>query len=370
MAGALPLAAQKKEYLVYFGTYTRKLSKGIYVSRLNLKDGSLSEPQLAAEVANPSFLAVHPSNKTLYAVSEMGAGAAPPGGAVTSFSIDHSTGKLSKLNMVSSKGGGPCHLNVDRTGKTLVVVNYGTGSTAAMAVKADGSLAESTSFIQHQGSSVNQSRQQGPHAHSVNISPDNRFAVVADLGLDRVLVYKLDAANSTIAPNDPPYTSVKPGSGPRHFTFHPNGKYAYVINEILCTVTAFQWDAAKGVLTEIETVSTLPAGVAVEKSYSTAEVRPHPSGKFLYGSNRGHNTIAVFQVDSKTGKIKLVDNTSTQGKIPRNFNLDPSGKWLYAENQDSDNVVAFAIDQKTGKLTPTGKTYTVGTPVCIRFVAV
>ncbi len=368
MAGALPLAAQKgRDYFVYFGTYTRKTSKGIYVSRLNTADGSLSEPQLAAEVGNPSFVAIHPSGKTLYAVSEQ---IGQAGGAVTAFSIDHGSGNLSKLNMVSSKGDGPCHLNVDKTGKALVVVNYGSGATAAMAVKADGSLAESTSFIQHQGSSVNPQRQQGPHAHSVNISADNRFAVVADLGLDKVLVYKLDAAAAKIAPNDPPFTAVKPGSGPRHFTFHPKGKYAYVINEIACTVTAFQYDAARGALTEIETVSTLPAGMAVAKGYSTAEVRAHPSGKFLYGSNRGHNTIAVFQIDGKSGKLKLVDNTDTQGKIPRNFNLDPTGKWLFAANQDSDSVVMFAIDPSTGKLSPTGKTLNVGTPVCIRFVAV
>ncbi len=367
MAGTLPLAAQKSgNYLVYFGTYTRKASKGIYVSRFNARDGSLSEPELAAEIGNPSFVAIHPGGKNLYAVSELDGG----GGAVTAFSIDSKSGKLAQLNRVSSKGGGPCHLNVDRTGKALIVVNYGTGSTAAIAVKADGSMVESASFVQHKGSSVNPQRQEGPHAHSVNISADNRFAVVADLGLDRVLVYKFDAANATIAPNDPPFTAVKAGSGPRHFTFHPKGRYAYVINEIACTVTAFQYDAAGGRLTEIETVSTLPAGVAVAKGYSTAEVRAHPGGKFLYGSNRGHNTIAVFQIDQKTGKLTLVENASTQGEIPRNFNLDPTGKWLLAANQNSDSVVEFSVDQASGKLTPSGKKLTVGTPVCIRFVAV
>jgi 6-phosphogluconolactonase len=367
---ASPLAAAKKanEYLIYFGTYTRKNSKGIYVSRLDARTGSISEPELAGEVASPSFVAIHPTGQYLYAVSEQNTTGGQAGGAVTSFGIDKSSGKLTRLNQVSSKGGGPCHLNVDKTGKTLVVVNYGTGSTAAMAVKADGSLAESSSYIQHQGSSVNKQRQQGPHAHSVNISPDNRFAVVADLGMDKVLVYRLDPAKSSIEPHEPASTSVKPGSGPRHFTFHPSGRYAYVINEMLSTVTAFRYDAARGALSEIATVSTLPEGFSGNNS--TAEVVAHPNGRFIYGSNRGHNSIAVFQVDRKTGSIKLVDNTPTQGEIPRNFAIDPTGKWLFAANQNSDSVVQFRIDGKTGKLTPTGKTLKVDVPVCIRFVAV
>ncbi|MDX1982656.1 MAG: lactonase family protein [Bryobacteraceae bacterium] len=367
LAASRLAAKTPREYLVYFGTYTRKNSKGIYVSRLDARTGALTEPVLAAEVGSPSFVAIHPTGQYLYAVSEQEATGGQPGGAVTSFVIDRASGKLTRLNQVSSKGGGPCHLNVDRSGKTLVVVNYGTGSTAAMAVKADGSLAESLSYIQHQGSSVNKQRQQGPHAHSVNISPDNRFAMVADLGLDKVLVYRLDPAKSAIEPNEPASTSVKPGSGPRHFTFHPSGRYAYVINEIASTVTAFSYDAARGALTEIATISTLPAGFSGNNS--TAEVVAHPGGRFLYGSNRGHNSIAVFRIDRKTGGITLIDNTSTQGEIPRNFAIDPTGKWLFAANQNSASVVVFAIHAKTGKLTATGKSVNVDTPVCVRFVA-
>lgn len=361
------MAAKPSKFLVYFGTYTRKDSKGIYVVRFNAADGSVGQPELAAEVSNPSFLAIHPNRKNLYCVSELYATKpGEPGGAVTAFAIDAQSGKLNKLNQVSSKGGGPCHLNVDKTGRTLVVVNYGTGSTAAMAVQPDGSLKESESFIQHRGSSVDKQRQQGPHAHSVNLSFDNRFAMVADLGTDQVLVYKLDPAASTIAPNDPPFAKVKPGSGPRHFTFHPGGRFAYVINEMASTVTAFHYDAARGALTEIETVSTLPSGWTGNNS--TAEVVAHPSGKFLYGSNRGHNSIAVFHVDRKSGKVKLVENTSTQGEIPRNFAIDPTGAWLFACNQNSASVVVFKIDPTTGKLQPSGKTLQIDAPVCTRFV--
>jgi 6-phosphogluconolactonase len=249
------------------------------------------------------------------------------------------------------------------------VANYNSGSCACLAVKPDGSLVESTSFIQHKGSSTDPRRQTGPHAHSVNISANNRFLIVADLGLDQVLVYKFDPANATITPNDPPFAKVAPASGPRHFNFHPKNKFAYVINEMACTVTAFTWNANKGVLTEIQTLSTLPAG-AKGNNFSTAEVRAHPNGKFLYGSNRGHNTIAVFSVDQSKGTLTLVENVSTEGQIPRNFNIDPSGKWLLAANQNSDNVVVFSIDQASGKLKPTGQQLKVDTPVCIRFVPV
>jgi 6-phosphogluconolactonase len=366
LAGAAPLAfaAKSTEYYTYFGCYTRKTSKGVHVAKFDTATGKLTEAELAGEVGNPSFVAIHPNNRYLYAVTEAG-----QEGAITSFSIDHATGKLTKINEASSKGSGPCHLNVDRTGRSLVVANYNSGSCACLAVKPDGSLVESTSFIQHKGSSTDPRRQTGPHAHSVNISANNRFLIVADLGLDQVLVYKFDPANATITPNDPPFAKVAPASGPRHFNFHPKNKFAYVINEMACTVTAFTWNANKGVLTEIQTLSTLPAG-AKGNNFSTAEVRAHPNGKFLYGSNRGHNTIAVFSVDQSKGTLTLVENVSTEGQIPRNFNIDPSGKWLLAANQNSDNVVVFSIDQASGKLKPTGQQLKVDTPVCIRFVPV
>jgi 6-phosphogluconolactonase len=350
-------------YIVYYGDYTQKSSKGIYYGRFDAATGKATEPQLAAEMSNPSFVALHPNGKNLYAVSEMGAG----GDSVSAFAIDRSSGKLRKLNTVSSKGTMPCHVNVDWSGRALVVANYGSGSVAAMALKPDGSLTEPASFIQHKGKSVNPQRQEGPHAHSVNISKDNRFLIVGDLGLDEVLVYRFDAASATITPNDPPFAKVKPGSGPRHFTFHPSGKYGYVINEMASTVTAFTWDGARGVLKEIQTISTLPDGY--KGNTTTAEVVAHPNGKFLYGSNRGHNSLAVFAI-ATNGTIRRIENISTQGKIPRNFAIDPTGKWLLAANQDSDNVVIFSVDGNTGHLTATGQQLKMGSPVCVRFLAV
>ncbi|MBI4904192.1 MAG: lactonase family protein [Acidobacteria bacterium] len=368
-AAAVPLSAAKasRNYIVYFGTYTRKNSKGIYMSRFDAATGKLSDPELAAEVANPSFLAIHPNRRNVYAVSEMAAPGGGTGGALTAFTME-TGGKLKRLNTVSTKGTGPCHINVDKTGKAIVVANYNSGSAAAMAVNADGSLRESTSFVQHQGKSVNAQRQSGPHAHSVNISADNRYVVVADLGLDQVLVYKFDAPKATIAPNTPPFATVKPGSGPRHFSFHPKGKYAYVINEMVATVTAFAYNAKLGTLKEIQTISTVPAGYTTPGN-STAEIRVHPNGKFLYGSNRGHNSLAVFAINGD-GTLRYIKNVSTEGQIPRNFNLDPTGRWLLAANQNSDNVVAFAVDPSTGDLKPTGQQLKVDLPVCVRFVAV
>lgn len=357
-----PLAASDR-FLVYFGTYTggKSTSKGIYVARFDAGAGTLSDPELAAEIVNPSFLAIHPNRRFLYAVGETGG---PQGGSVTAFAIERPGGRLRLLNQVSSRGRGPCHINVDATGRYVLVVNYSSGSTVAIALKDDGSLGESTGFVQHQGSSVNPKRQEGPHAHSVNLSPDNRFAVVADLGLDQVLVYRFDASRGTLEPNDPPFARVAPGSGPRHFAFHPSGRFAYVINELASTITAFRWDGQQGILTEIQTVSTLPKDFSGENY--TAEVVVHPNGRFLYGSNRGHDSIAAFAIDGE-GKLSLLSLTPTQGSFPRNFALDPTGRWLFAANQRSDNVVLFRVDPKSGKLEPAGRTLQIGAPACVRF---
>lgn len=357
--------AAGQQYLAYFGTYTQgeNAGKGIYAYRFDPASGEMTEIGLAVEVGSPSFLAVHPNNKYLYAVTEDG-----KEGAVSAFEIDHQSGKLTLLNQVSSQGSGPCHLNVDATGKMLAVANYGSGGTSSFQVNADGTLSEAVSAIQHVGSSVDESRQKGPHGHSVNFSPDNRFVITADLGTDKLYVYKADPATGKIEPNDPPSGEVKPGSGPRHFTFHPSGKFCYAINEMGNTVTAFDWDAARGAMQEIQMISTLPEGYA--ETTHTAEVRAHPSGKFLYGSNRGHDSIAVFSVDPATGKLTAVEQVSTGGGAPRNFNLDPTGKYLFAENQNSNTVVAFAIDQASGKLTPTGQVLNVPRPVCLRWVPV
>jgi 6-phosphogluconolactonase len=354
--------------LVYVGTYTGPKSQGIYAYRLDLASGKCAPLGLAAAVKSPSFLAVHPDRKHLYSVNEIDELDGKPTGGVSAFAIDTSTGKLTLLNQQSSRGAGPCHLVVDRTGKTVLVANYGGGSVAALPLESDGSLRPAASFIQHAGHSVTPSRQAGPHAHSINVDLNNRFAMAADLGLDQVLVYKLDPAAGKLTPNDPPAASVKPGSGPRHFAFHPGGKNAYVINEILCTATAFAYDPARGVLTELQTINTLPDGVSLKPEFSTAEIQVHPSGKFVYGSNRGHDSITVFAVDEPSGTLRFVENQSTQGKTPRGFGIDPSGKFLLAGNQDSHTVVVFRIDPTTGKLSATGQQLEVGSPVCVKFV--
>ena len=357
------------ECLVYVGTYTGGgKSQGIYAYRLDLATGKCTPLGLAAEVKNPSFLAIHPSHEFLYSVSEISDLDGKPTGGVSAFAVDLSTGKLTKLNHQSSEGRGPCHVMVDRTGSTVMVANYGGGSIASYPIAADGRLAPAASAIQHEGKSVNPQRQEAPHAHSINVSPDNRFAVAADLGLDKLLVYRLDPATSKLVANDPPSASVKSGSGPRHFAFHPSGKTAYVINELACTVTVFDYDAKRGVLTERQTVSTLPEGEKVEPGYSTAEVQVHPSGRFVYGSNRGHDTITVFAVDPKDGTLRQIQNESTQGHTPRGFGIDPTGRFLLAGNQASDTVTVFRIDQKSGRLVPTGEKLDVGAPVCVKFI--
>lgn len=359
---SLPLPAAAAEYITYIGTGGRE-SKGIYAFRFDSKSGKLDPIGLVAETRRPSFVALHPNRRFLYAVSESNSG------AVSAFSIDAKTGKLTLLNTVSSKGAGPCYVQVDHAGKNVLVANYGGGSVAVLPIDADGKLRESVSFVQHTGAVADVKRQGGPRAHSFNPSPDNRFAVAADLGLDELLVYRFDAAAGTIAPNDPPFAKVAPRSGPRHFAFHPSGKFAYAINEISCTVTAFGYDARNGVLKEIQTTSTLPKDVKVTDALSTAEVQVHPSGKFLYGSNRVHDSIAVFSIASN-GTLTLLENVPTQGKIPRNFGIDPTGSFLLAANQDSNTIVVFRIDKKTGRLTPTGQTVEVPTPMCVKFLAV
>ena len=356
------------EQFVYFGTYTGAKSKGIYVSRFDSATGKLSEPELAAETKNPSFLAVHPSEKFLYAVGEVNDTQGKRGGAVNAYAIEAKTGKLTPLNQQSSGGTGPCHVSVDATGKCIMVANYGGGSIAALPIRADGSLGEAATIIQHTGSSVNPARQTKAYAHFIVPSPDNRFALTCDLGLDKVLVYQLDPATAKLTTNNPPSAVVAPGSGPRHLVFSPDGKFVYVINEMKLTITAFTYDAATAAMAEVQTISTLPAGHVFSDKDSCAEIVVHPSGKFVYGSNRGHDSIAVFSVDTKTGKLMLVQHESTQGKTPRHFAVDPSGKWLFAENQNADSVVVFAIDAATGKLKPTGQTLTVGSPVCAVFV--
>jgi 6-phosphogluconolactonase len=350
---------------VFIGTYTGGKSQGIYRARIDLSSGALSGLELAAKIKDPSFLAIHPSGKFLYAVGEVGTFAGKTGGALSAFAVDPASGNLKLLNQQSSRGAGPCHVNVDREGKNLLVANYGGGSVAVLPIEADGRLREASDFVQHAGKSVNPRRQERPHAHSINLDPAGRFAVVADLGLDKVLVYKFDAAAGRLIPNEPPHASVAPGAGPRHFAFHPSGRYAYVNNEIHSTVTAFRYDSTAGTLSELHTISTLPGE---HKGNSTAEVLVHPSGKFLYVSNRGHDSLAIFRIDESTGRVSVVGHQPTGGKTPRNFAIDPTGQWILAENQSSDTIVAFKIDPQSGKLDPTGQKLEVPSPVCVRFL--
>ena len=358
--------------LVWFGTYTGGpgKSEGIYVSRFDTATGRLSPPTLAATAKNPSFLALHPNLPVLYAVSEVADADGKPTGAVLAFGIDPTSGRLTPKNHQPSGGKGPCHVSVDRTGRAVVAANYGGGSVICLGITADGSLAPAVtappgSFIQHEGSSVNPQRQQGPHAHSIFPSADGRFAVACDLGLDKVFVHALDAGKATLAPHG--FATVAAGAGPRHFAFHPNGKFGYSVNELDRTVTAFSYDSAAGVLTPIGSVSTLPPDVTQTDGFSTAEIVAHPGGRFLYASNRGHHSIAMFALDPANGRPSFLGAEPIRGKTPRNFSIDPSGRFLLAGGQESDTVTVFAIDPETGRLSFTGHSLDVPAPVCIRF---
>lgn len=353
------------KYRVYIGTYNSEKSEGIYQSEFDVATGVLSEAQLAGKANRASFLAIHPTKKYLYAVSEISDVGGKKSGGVSAFAIDPKSGNLTLLNQEPSEGDGPCHLVVDAAGKNVLVANYGGGSVAALAIGADGKLAKSVSFLQHHGHSVNPQRQKEPHAHSINLDPQNKFAFAADLGLDQVLIYKFDGAAAKLTPNDPPFAKVAPGAGPRHFAFHTSGKFAYVINEMGNTVTVFAYDATHGKMTEIQMISTLPADFQ-ETSY-TAEVVVHPSGKYLYGSNRGHNSLAVYAIDQATGKLTSLEFPLVGGGVPRNFNVDPTGQYVLVGNQDDDTISVMKVGGD-GRLTLLRNDVPAPRPVCIKFV--
>jgi 6-phosphogluconolactonase len=359
----LTTAASAADVTVFVGTYTNAQSKGIYSVQFDEASGKLSAPTLAVESDSPSFLAMHPTGRYLYAANEHPSGPANAPGTVSAFAVDG--GKLKLINIVSSRGAGPCHVAVDRTGHWLFVANYTGGSIAAFPIQANGGLGEASSFFQHTLTSV-EPRQKGPHAHIVVLSPDNRFLLVADLGGDRVFVYRFDERSGKLTLNDPPAGILPPGSGPRHIAFSRDGKLLYVLSELKDTVTTFRWDAGKGALESTETLSALPAGYTGPKS--GAEIAVHPTGKFLYTSNRGHDSIAMFAI-AADGKLTASGHEPTRGKTPRNFAIDPTGKFLLAANQDSSTIAVFRIDEKTGKLSPVGDPAAVPTPVSILFMS-
>jgi 6-phosphogluconolactonase len=345
---------------LYFGTYTRDGSKGIYALTLDPATGALTAPEVAAEAKGPSFIALSPDHRFLYAVSESEQMAA-------AFAVAPGTGQLTSLQLPQPAGGvAPCHLAVDATGRTLVVANYHTGIVAALPIRADGTLGPPGSVIQHNGSSINPERQASPHVHSVTVSPDNRHVIVCDLGLDKIFTYRLDPAAAKLTPAEPPFVATAPGAGPRHFKFSPDGRHAFAIAEMGSTLTAYAYVSANGALTPLDTRSTLPADF--KGTSSCAEVRVHPNGRFVYGSNRGHDSIAVFAFAAASGRLTPVEFTPTGGKSPRNFALSPDGAWLVAANQYSNSLTVFRVDADTGRLTRVAASAQISTPVCVLFL--
>ena len=352
--------------LLYVGTYTNVGSKGIYLYNMDLATGRLSPMGLAAETPNPTFLDLDAQGKFLYVANEIDSFDGQPSGAVSAFSIARGTGKLTLLNQRSSKGGGPCHILLDHSGKNVLVANYGGGSMAVLPIQPDGRLGEATAFMQHQGKSINPERQEKPHAHCVALDAANRFAFVCDLGTDKIMIYRFDPAQGTLSPAARSFAAVKPGAGPRHLAFHPDGRHAYLINELSSSVTVLTYDAEQGTLQGLQSISTLPGDFRGQDI--AAEITVHPSGKFLYTSNRGHDSITVFGIDSQKGTLTFVECQATQGKNPRHFGIDPTGNYLIAANQDSNNLVVFAINSETGKLKSTGQVLELPSPVCVKFL--
>ena len=356
---------------VYFGTFTDTTSRGIYVSRLDMDTGKLSAPQLAAAIGNPNYLAISPDGRFLYAAAR--ADANSTNGAVCAFAIDGGTGKLRLLDQKSSGGSVVCYAGLDAAGQCMFAANYGSGSVKSFHMNADGTLADGT-FIQHYGSSINPGRQKGPHAHCFVAAPDGRFALACDLGLDKVVVYKFNPLDATLTPNDPPFATLEPGSGPRHVVFSPDGKTACVISEMACTVTVFDWDAVAGKLTGRQSLPLLPPG-EYQDTFTAAEIAYRPDGRFVYATVRGPmvpgaNSVSVLAADAKTGNLSLIQNLPCGGNFPRGMAVDPSGRWLVVGNQKSGTVTVFGIDTNTGKLTLTGQVLEVGSAVDVKFAPI
>jgi 6-phosphogluconolactonase len=358
-------AERNGELLVYVGTYTSGKSEGIYLYRLKLVSGELKHLATTKGVKDPSFLVLAPSRRYLYAVNEVEEFAGKKSGALSAFAVDQRTGELRLLNQQPSLGGAPCYVVVDQTGRFVLVANYVGGNVAVLPVRSNGSLSEATDVKQDLGSSINAERQEGPHAHCIVLDPANLFAYACDLGTDKIMIFRFDTRRGKLIPGTTPFVQVKPGAGPRHLTFYPSGKFAYVINEMHATITAFAHDQITGNLREVQTVPTLPKDFTGENT--SADIHVSPDGRFLYCSNRGHDSIAAFKINPLNGKLTFIAHESTGGKTPRNFAIDPTGAFLLVANQHSDNIVTFRRDRKTGRLSATGHVIEVPSPVCLKF---
>ena len=358
--------ASDYQYLVYVGTYTGKGSEGICAYRFDPASGESSLAGLAAATDNPSFLTVDPNGRFLYAVNELDTFRNEPTGAVSAFAIDRKSGKLKLLQQVSSLGRGPAHLSLDKTARFLLVANYNSGNYAVFPIGDDGRLGQHSAFVQDVGSSVNPERQAEPHAHSIQVTPDNRFVLVADLGIDELLIYQFNTGTGSLTPANPKSVKVDPGAGPRHIAFAPSGKFVYLINEMGSTVTVFAYDSDSGTLQTEQTVSTLPKNFVGKNT--AAEIAVDEKGSFLYVSNRGDDSIVVFSINPDNGNLTALERVPSGGKNPRYFAIDPSGKWLFAANQDSNDIRLFQINPKSGRLTPTPRSLKVVSPVCVCFV--
>ena len=359
----------KQEMLVYIGTYTsgKSKSEGIYVHKLNLDSGELKPYLTVKNVVEPSYLTLDKSRKYLYAVNETETYEGKKSGAVSAFAIDQKTGDLAFLNKQPSLGGAPCFVTVSENQKFVLVANYLGGNVAVFPIETGGKLGASIDLQQNSGSGPNKDRQEAAHAHSINLDGKNRFACLCDLGVDKIFIYEFDHKNGKLKPNAAQeFFQTKAGAGPRHFAFHKNGKHAFVINELDSSVTSLSFDENRGTLKEIQTVAALPADF--KDANTCADLHISPNGKFLYGSNRGHDSLVIYKIDEKSGKLEYVEHASTQGKTPRNFVISPDGKFLLAANQNSDSVAVFRIDEQSGKLAPTGNTAQVPSPVCLKLI--
>jgi 6-phosphogluconolactonase len=343
--------------LVIIGTYTQKGSEGVYLYNFNPKNGQLSPLSITKNLVNPSFLAISPNRKFVYVVEETS------NGKVNAFRLDEKKGELTLLNTKLVKGDDPCHIEVDKTGKWVLVGNYSSGNLSVFPVQTDGSLGEAQQVIQHEGKSINPDRQEKPHVHSVNISPNNQEVLVVDLGIDKVMAYQFNSDSGKLNPASPAFTEVQPGAGPRHFAFHPNGQWAYVILELNSSITAFTYE--KGKLNPQQTISTLPSDF--KENNSCADIHVSPDGKFLYASNRGHNSLVVYRINPRNGQLTLVQHQSVMGDTPRNFAISPDGKFVLVANQNSDNITVFKRNKQNGKLTYTQQSIRISMPVCIKF---